>query len=157
MSGVGSLTAVAGPGVELRFRPVFVGATAGFCGNEGIPQIHTFDSEITHRGTFSYYSFFAGLIIKNYRLEVGELHGDNALWVTMTPKVDYSTAFAGISRRWGHVAFFEPGIKNVLPVVAHSVMATPVSGGYDFSPITVHYRLRDLFFAFSLKLGIGFN
>lgn len=153
LSGVGSLTAGTAIGAELRIHPLFVGATAGFCGDEGIPYIHTFDKQV-HQGTFSFYSLYAGVIIGTYRADIGEIYGDNSAWTTHTPDVNYTVGYLGISKRWCDIIFVEPEVKVMFPIVAHYSL---VQNYIEFTPVTQHYHLRDLFFAIGVKVGIGFN
>lgn len=148
LSGVGSLTRGLGPGAEIRIRPVFLGAVVGYCGDEGIRGLN---------GTFSFAAFYAGVNVRGYHAEIGEVLGDNNDWTSLAvPRSTYSSAFLGVSKRLGDILFVEPGIEVMLPVVAHYWLIN-----YNVAPneihVTEHYRLRDLFFAFSLKLGIGFN
>ena len=159
LSGAGSLTAGAGPGAEIRIHPAFIGAAVGFCGDEGIPYLHAINRQNSSVGhyptTYSFYLVYAGVVINEYRLAIGAVHGDNTLWVTKTPEMNYTTTFMGISRRCGHIFFFEPEVKVMFPVVAHYSLLPLQSNMY--TPITARFSLRDLYFAFSVKLGIGFN
>ncbi len=146
LTGAGSLTTGAGPGAEVRYRPIIVGAFTGFCGDEGIPGLH---------GVFSFLAIYAGTQVGEYRVEIGEIFGDNNLWTDMnTPHATYGSAFVGLSRRFGRIFFLEPDVKLVLPVVAHYWVGT---NRFDFVPAVAHYGLADLFLSVGLKLGVGIN
>lgn len=144
LSGVGSLTRGYGPGAEIRVRPVFLGAFVGFCDDEGISGLY---------GTFSFAELYAGTYVRGYRAEIGEVLGDNYLWTdNAVPRSTYSSAFLGVSKRLGNILFVEPGIKVMFPTVARYKIIY-----YGETSVTEHYHLRDLFFAFNLKVGIGVN
>ncbi len=139
-------TSGGGPGIEIRVRPVFVGSYVGFCGNEGIQGPW---------GMFSFAAFYGGAIVHGYRLEVGEVLGDNTAWTEMeVPHQTYTSAFIGVSRRIGSYFFLEPDVKLMLPIVSHYSTGNTLEG---FVPGVGHYHLRDLFFSIGLKLGIGAN
>ena len=147
LSGIGSLTAGAGPGAEVRIRPFFIGGSVGVCGDEGIRYLHP-------SGTFNFYSLYAGVIFDNYRAEIGEVHGDNSGWGSHTPRLDYTSGFVGVSKRWGEIFFVEPGIRIMLPIVSHYYLMPRF---LEFVPTTGHYGLADLYVSFDVKVGIGFN
>ena len=151
----GYLTTAGGIGAELRLRDLFCGALIGNRGDEGLP-------DFSPAGTFSFYSLYAGVAFKGYRVEIGEIHGDNASWIASDPHKGYTVAFIGASRRWGDVIFFEPSVKLIFPVVANSdhymrYFSDPSFPPIEYAPFTEFYHIRDLFFGFSLKAGVGFN
>ncbi|MFZ1081477.1 MAG: hypothetical protein WAO19_06075 [Candidatus Kryptoniota bacterium] len=144
--GFFSLTAGGGLGIEMRLRPVFVGFVVSASSHEIRPD---------PSGPFFNTSLYGGAIIQNYRLEIGEMHGDTFMGDPLAPNVSYTTYFLGLSKRFGSAFFAEPEIKVMFPIVA---------GYYQYGPpdyydhvVTEHYGIRDLFFAFGLKLGIGFD
>ena len=150
LTGVGSLTNGAGVGAEVRVHPLFLGAVVGICGDEGIPYI-------PHSGIYSFYSLYVGITLHNYRAELGEIQGDSRGWVgPQSGVVSYTSGFLGISKRWSGIFFFEPEVKIMFPIVADGYV------GERFPPdewvrFREHYQPHDLFFALSVKVGVGFN
>ncbi len=67
----GAVTSVAGPGLEIRIRPFLVGVMVGFRGSEGIPDFPY--------GTYSFSSLHAGVTVHDYRIEIGQIYGDNSM------------------------------------------------------------------------------
>ena len=130
----------------MRLRPVLVGFVATVSSHEMRPN---------PSGPFFNTSFYGGVIIEEYRLEIGEIHGATFMNDPLAPEVSSTACFLGVSKKYGSNFFAEPELKVMFPVVA---------GYYQYGPpdyrthiITEHYGIRDLFFAFGLKVGIGFN
>lgn len=145
LSGDRSGTSGFGYGFELRFRTVLLGAILGICGNEGI---HTLQ-----RSNFSFSSLYVGMSMNGFRMELGEIYGDNNSWLDMsTAHQTYMSAFVGVSKWIGEVLFVEPTITLMFPVFTH-YLDWPYPVG-SMPPIE-HYHFRDLFFSAGLKLGIG--
>jgi len=147
LKGVGSLTSAEYLGVEVRFRPLFVGGMVGLSGDQGIRYVHP------SRSLFSAYSFYAGVFFDDYRAEIGGTRGSDNWFVDNSPK-DYTVGFLGISKRWSDIVFVEPEIKIMLPITAHYDLE-PEYG--QFITVTQHYSLKDLYFAIGVKVGIGYN
>lgn len=145
MTAGGPLNWDLGPGVELRVRPLFVGGTVGWCGNDNLPSLD------------SYSSFYIGAIIWKWRFELGQLnatgHNDHGEQIGV-----YVSDFAGFSRKFGKGWFIEPEVKIMYPIVSHSWNEAPGNYANGASAvITEQYRLRDLYFAIGVTLGLGFN
>ncbi len=140
-----SLTGEGGVGAELRFKPLFAGFVYGLSG-----------SEMRDRpsGPFSCSSFYVGVIVSGYRAEVGEVYGSFLAADQDMPDVSFKTYFAGLSRRFGGNAFLEPEIQIMFPVEAGTYVNAPPGNSYTNVSIE-HYTMGDLFFCFSVKLGLG--
>lgn len=135
LSGQGSLTDAGGIGAELRLAPVFINIVEGVTGDDGVPGTWRRNS------VFLFTSLCAGAVIDKYRIEIGGMEAGT--WVD-TPPSSYTCLLAGISRRYGTTFFVQPEVKIMVPIVSNCIS-------------TQHYRLDDLFFAFSFKVGIGGN
>ncbi len=156
LSGGQSITGDFGLGAEIRLRPIFLGATAGLSGDEGIPGMHAQDIGI-HNNTFTYLSEYVGVLIHEYRLEVGRTSGDAFDPNPHGDPVTFRTYFIGISEKFGRYTFIEPGFTMSLPV-ASTFSERLVNTAYgETSYLTERFHPWDLFFSFSVKLGIGFN
>ncbi len=154
LGGPSSTTMGGGPGIELRYHPVFLGIIAGVCGDEGIPGLYQSDNTEGGTRTYSYTSIYGGISIDGVRFGAGVINASNSMWVTNNPSSRYTSAFLEVSRRIGGLLFIQPQVKVIYPVVAH------LYEGYHSGPlvpVTQHYHLRDLYFAVGLKLGIGVN
>ncbi len=150
LTGVGSLTNDVGLGGEARVYSFVLGGMYGISGDEGIHPIPP-------SGIFSFYSLYAGVIVGSYRCEIGETHADSQGWIDeQSGNASYSSGFLGISRRWGRAFFFETGAKVVLPLASMGYVGSrfPPEQWFHFRE---HYRLQDLFFGLSVKVGIGIN
>lgn len=156
LSGIGSLTRGYGPGAELRISPLFIGGIVGICGDEGISPIHELYVQRAHQfgGYYFFSSLYAGIIVSNCRMEIGGVYGDSRDWVSRGPGENYTAGFFGVSKRWGDLLFVEPEAKIMFPIVAHYAVTPDGESWWYFSE---KYHLRDLFFAISLKAGIGVN
>jgi len=142
--GFFSLTGGGGIGAELRFRPVFAGAVVSVSSHEMRPR---------PSGPFTNLSFYAGAMINDYRVEIGEIHGTYLAGNDQgSPGVGYDTYFAGLSRRYGSNSFIEPEVKLMFPVSAGYYIIGPPS--YNVLKIE-HYNLSDLFISFTVKVGLG--
>ncbi len=148
--GFFSITGAYGLGAEFRFRPLFIGGMIGGSGNEIRPQ----------PSDFFLSSLYAGVIIDKYRFEVGKMYGET-IWMDQDspPFAVYKTYYVGVGRRYGSGWFIEPEIRLMIPKFATYYL--PGSENYSFPgsiPLASdHYGLRDLFFAFSVRVGVGFN
>lgn len=154
LGGPSSTTMGGGPGIELRYHPVFLGFIAGVCGDEGIPGLHESDNAEGGTKTYSFTSVYGGVSIDSLRIGVGVINAGNSMWVTNNPSSSYTSAYFEVSRRIGGLLFIQPQVKVLYPVVAHFY------DGNRFGlavPVTRHYHFGDLYFAIGLKLGIGVN
>jgi len=122
-------------------RPVFLGAIIGFAGGGA------------QGGTFLFSSLYTGVIINDYRVEIGKTYADSSPFSDKTPS-DYRVYFLDLSKRFGTVIFLEPDIKAMFPTVGHHWQSNP---GYSLIPTTEFYHFGNLYFAISVKVGIGFN
>ncbi|MCL5266484.1 MAG: hypothetical protein M1469_00075 [Bacteroidetes bacterium] len=144
----------AGLGAEFRVAPVFIGGVIGTSNNE-IPRLPS--------GFYSS-SLYAGFTIDGWRIELGKVYGETSSWSTHPPPLAvYKSYFAGIGRRYGAGFFFEPEIKLMFPVVATYYYNKNEPGiaymyPYDHTALGLdNCGLRDLFFALTVRVGIGFG
>ncbi len=151
--GLFSMSGGFGLGAEFRVAPVFIGGIIGESGNE-IPRPPS---------EFYFSSLYAGFNIRGYRIELGRVYGETSDWDPISPPLSvYKSYFAGIGRRYGSGFFFEPEIKFMFPVVATYYYHENIPGsygypGYDTTVATDNCGLRDLFFALTAKVGMGFG
>lgn len=147
--GFFSLTGGGGLGLEVRVRPVFIGIIGSMSSGEVHPN--------NLSQTFFNATLYAGVIVEKYRLEIGEIHG-STYWADQTspPEISYATYFLGLSRRYGSGFFAEPEVKIMFPSFGGYYQKVPPDY-YYYRVVPEHYGIGDLFFAFSVKLGIGFN
>lgn len=148
LSGRGSLTYGEGLGTEIRVRPLFGGVVAGLSGDEGLFHVHSSPP------TFFFLSLYAGVTVHDFRAEIGETSASDSWFAGNGIADSYEAGFLGVSKRWSDIVFVEPGFKIVFPIGARFA-EEPQFG--EFVPVTRHFHLGDLFFAFSVKAGIGFN
>ena len=153
LSGGGSVTRSIGLGAEIRARPVFLGGTVGFSSDEGLPFSH---AQVGHDIGFYSYDLYVGAIVDEYRVEIGENYVDNVDWISRYyQRINFTTGFVGVSRKIGGVAFLEPEIKIMFPIVSHYWIG--YEPPFNSGPAVEHYHVGDLFFALGLKIGFGFN
>ncbi|MCL5266873.1 MAG: hypothetical protein M1469_02070 [Bacteroidetes bacterium] len=143
--GFFSLTGGGGIGAELRFRPAFAGAVASVSSREMRPR---------PSGPFGNASLYAGAIIGDYRVEIGEIRGGTIFGDQGAPDVGFRTYFAGVSKRFGSNFFVEPDIRLMFPFDAGYYVVGP-RGHNDV--IIERYNLSDLFLSFTVKVGVGFD
>ena len=132
-----------GIGAEIRIHPIFVGVIGGFTGGGGNQ----------YSNTFVYSSLYIGAMVGGYRVEVGKTYADSSPMEDKTPS-DYRVYFLGVSKRFGTIAFVEPDIRVMFPTVGHLWQS---SLEYEYMPVTEYYHLNGLFFALSVKVGVGIN
>ena len=149
-----SMSGGLGLGAEFRVAPVFIGGVIGTSGNE-IPRPPS---------DFYFSSIYAGFTIDGYRIELGKVYGETSDWSTHPPPMAvYKSYFAGIGRRYGSGFFFEPEIKLMLPVIATYYYDRNDPGiaymyPYDRTALGLdNCGLRDLFFALTVRMGVGFG
>ena len=143
--GFFSLTGGGALGVELRLGPAFFGVDVGASSTQMRPR---------PSGPFGNVSFYAGAIFADYRVEIGKIYGETIFGGQGAPDVGYRTYFAGISKRCGSNFFVEPDIRLMFPFDAGYYVIGPPS--YNVVRIE-KYNLSDLFFSFTVKVGVGFD
>ncbi len=154
LGGPSSTTMGGGPGIELRYHPVFLGFIAGVCGDEGIPGLYESDNAEGGTKTYSFTSVYGGVSIDSLRIGLGVINAGNSMWVTNNPSSSYTSAYFEVSRRIGRLLFIQPQLKVVYPIAARFYDRY---GSSPLNPVTRHYQLRDLYFAIGLEIGIGVN
>ncbi len=159
-NGPSSLEPAFGLGAEVRLSPVFLGLIAGFSGDDGIPGLHDVPllENFPYSSSFTYTSLYAGIQVGKYRFEAGEVNAKHyaADMASGYEDTRYSSAFVGISRRFGKIYLIEPVVKIMCPLSATYPILSGQPGG-TLRWVTRHYRLPDFYFSLGVKVGIGFN
>lgn len=141
------MTSAVGLGAEVRVGPCFLGVSRGISENDGLSS----GLELY----YDYVSAYGGASVGNYRIETG------GAWTLNTAhsSFGYTILFLGVNRRFGGIVFLEPEIRIMLPVVSRLsyIIDNDGYGPPDYYEATKHYHFRDMFFAFSVKVGFGFN